>query len=165
MSREVDLPKPFIRPTVREDCIQLAKTLRKADIQEITHGSGLDAETALLYSLAVSDYAYTVWLDDEIVMIFGCGGVEGFGCPWMLASDLLLQIKREFIKECRKIVQAMLERYGHLENWVWAGNKIHIYWLEWLGFTMEPPQPFGIDGEPFQRFYLTRNLCVSQPQL
>lgn len=148
---------PLIRPTVREDCLQLAKTLRKADLQEIQHGSALPPEAALLYSLAVSDYCYTVWLDDQIVMIFGVGGIEGVsGCPWMMASDLLLQVKRDFIKECRRFVDAMLDRYSQLENWVWSGNKIHIYWLEWLGFKMEPPVPFGINGEPFHRFHLKR---------
>jgi hypothetical protein len=156
MSREAERPNPVIRPTTREDCIALAKTLRKADLQEITHGSGLDAESALLYSYHLSDYAYTVWLDGEIVMIFGVGGVEGYGCPWMLASDLLLKIKREFVKECRRFTEAMLDRYGYLENWVWAGNKIHIYWLGWLGFHIEPSEPHGIDGEPFHRFHLKR---------
>jgi hypothetical protein len=152
MSNVVGQFNPVIRHTTREDCIQLAKILRKADLDEISHGSGLEPQDALLYSFAVSEYCYTVWLDDQIVMIFGVGD----GCPWMLASDLLLKVKREFVKECRRFVQAMLDRYGYLENYVWAGNKIHIYWLQWLGFVIEPPQPHGIDGEPFHRFYLKR---------
>lgn len=157
MSNGVVGSNPIVRPTVREDCILLAKVLRKADLQEIEHGSALPPEAALLYSFAVSEYTYTVWLDDQIVMIFGVGGIDGTsGCPWMMASDLLLQIKRDFIKECRRFVDAMLDRYTNLENWVWAGNKIHIYWLEWMGFKIEPPAPFGINGEPFHRFHLKR---------
>jgi hypothetical protein len=157
MSQGVKRFNPVIRPTTRDDCIQLAKALRKADLEEISHASGLNPDQTLLYSLAVSDECYTVWIEDEIVLIFGCGGVaDRWGVPWMMASDLLLQIKREFVKECRRIVQAMLERYGHLENYVWSGNKIHIYWLEWLGFKIEPPVPFGINNEPFHRFYMTR---------
>jgi hypothetical protein len=152
MSNVAGLFNPVIKHTTRDDCIQLAKNLRKADLEEISHGSGLEPQDALLYSFAVSEYCYTVWLDDQIVMIFGVGD----GCPWMLASDLLLKVKREFVKECRRFVQAMLDRYGYLENYVWAGNKIHIYWLEWLGFKIEPPEPFGIDGEPFHRFHLSR---------
>lgn len=157
MPNGVEASNLIIRPTLREDCIALSKTLRKADLQEIHHGSGLDPEAALLYSFAVSDFCYTVCVEDEIVMIFGVSGLDGVeGCPWMMASDLLLQIKRDFVKECRRFVAAMLDRYHHLENWVWSGNKIHIYWLEWLGFTIEPHQPYGIDGEPFHRFYMTR---------
>ena len=152
MSNEVGQCSPFIKPTTREDCIELAKKLRKADLEEISHASGLSPQDSLLYSVAVSEFNYTVWLDDEIVMIFGVG----HGCPWMMASDLLLQVKREFVKECRRFVLAMLDRYGHLENYVWSGNKIHIYWLEWLGFTIEPAKPHGINGEPFHRFYMTR---------
>lgn len=152
MSREAGGSNPVIKPAKVEDCALLAKTLRKADLEEIAHASGLPPETALRFSLAVSDYAYTVWLEDKIIFMFGVGD----GVPWMMASDLLLQVKREFVKECRRAVDAMLQRYGHLENWVWAGNKVHIYWLQWLGFTILPAQPFGIDGEPFHRFYLTR---------
>lgn len=157
MSRGAGQFNPVIRHTEREDCIKLAKTLRRADLQEIQHGSGLSPEQALLYSFAVSEHCYTVWLEDEVVLIFGVGGLEGVeGCPWMLGSDLLLKVRRQFIKECRKIVQAMLDKYHHLENHVWAENKIHIHWLQWLGFVIEPPKPHGINGEPFQRFYLTR---------
>jgi hypothetical protein len=157
MSQGVKRFNPVIRPTTRDDCIQLAKVLRKADLEEISHASGLNPEQTLLYSLAVSDECYTVWLEDELVLIFGCGGTMGeSGVPWMMASDLLLNIKRDFIKECGKIVEAMLQQYHHLENYVWAGNKIHIHWLTWLGFTIEEPKPFGLNGEPFHRFYMTR---------
>lgn len=157
MSRGAARSNPVITPTTRADCIELAARLRKADLEEISHSSGLDPQDALLYSLAVSDRCYTVKMDDEIVLIFGVGGTPGVaGCPWMLASDLLMQIKREFIKECRRVVLTMLDTYAYLENHVWAGNKIHIYWLEWLGFVIEPPRPFGIDGEPFHRFYMKR---------
>lgn len=158
MSREAGQCNPVIKPATKEDCDLLAKHLRKADLEEIAHGSGFPPEVALRFSLACSDYAYTVWLGKKIIFIFGvCEG----GVPWMMASDLLLQVKREFIKECRRFVDAMLQRYGSLENWVWAGNKVHIYWLEWLGFTIEPAQPFGIDGEPFHRFYLKRTPCAN----
>jgi hypothetical protein len=157
MSREAKPFNPVIRPTVRDDCIRLAETLRKADLEEISHASGLTPQDALLYSLAVSDHCYTVWLDDEIVLIFGCGGVDDmYGVPWMMASDLLMSVRREFVKECRRIVAAMVSRYANLENYVWAGNKIHIHWLTWLGFTIEPATPFGINGEPFHKFYMTR---------
>jgi Protein of unknown function (DUF2833) len=152
MSREVAGPKPVIKAATKEDCDLLAKTLRKADLEEISHACGLPPQIALRYSLASSDYAYTVWMGDEIVFMFGVGE----GVPWMMASDLLLQVKREFVRECRKVLQAMLDRYGHLENHVWAGNKLHIYWLEWLGFTIEPAKPYGIDSEPFHKFYMTR---------
>jgi hypothetical protein len=157
MLREARQSNLVIKPTVREDCIKLAETLRKEDLEEISHASGLAPQESLLYSLAVSERCYTVWFEDEIVLIFGCGGVEEmYGCPWMLASDRLLDVKRDFVRDCRRIVDAMLIRFRYLENYVWAGNKIHIHWLKWLGFTIEPATPFGINGEPFHKFYMTR---------
>lgn len=131
--------------------------MRQEDVEELSHANGLDPQSNLLLSLRFSDFAYTVTLGDDIVLMFGCGGIEGHsGVPWMLSSDLLLQIKRDFVKECSRIVGAMASRYGYLENYAWSKNKIHIHWLRWLGFTIEPPQPFGINNELFHKFYLQR---------
>lgn len=81
------------------------------------------------------------------------------GVPWMLASPTLSRIRKTFLRECRQYVEDMLLRYGHLENYVWAGNTVHIQWLKWLGFTIEPAKPHGIDSQPFHRFYMRTN-CV-----
>lgn len=156
MSSEARQLKPVLDRAVRQDCIELAKCLRKADLDELSHVCGLDPESALLYSFACSDFAYTAKLGDQMIMMFGVGGIPGMGVPWMLASDLLMNFKVKFVRECRPYVHAMLQRYGHLENWVWAGNAVHIQWLKWLGFTILDSKPYGIDGEPFHRFYMTR---------
>jgi hypothetical protein len=132
--------------------------MRQEDVEELLHSNGLDPLSNLLLSLKVSEYTYTVVLGDKIVLMFGCGGIKGYsGVPWMLASDLLLSIKRDFVKECRRIVEVMASQYGYLENYAWSKNKIHIHWLKWLGFTVEPPVPHGINNELFHRFYLQRS--------
>jgi len=157
MSREVRECNPFIREASRDDCILLAKHLRQADLEEISHSSGLAPQDALLYSYAVSDACYSAWLGDKIILVFGCGGIRGqYGCPWMLSTDLLGSVRREFVEHCRTITGAMLDAYDYLENYIWVGNKKHIHWLKWLGFTICEPTPHGIDGEPFHRFFMKR---------
>jgi len=157
MSNVVKQSRPRIKQASKKDCILLAKHLREADLQEINHGTGLDPEVSLLYAFALSDSCYSAWINNQIILMYGCGGHRGvFGSPWMLASDLLTNFKREFVVQCRGITEKMLDNYGYLENYVWAGNTKHIHWLKWLGFTICEPTPHGIDGEPFHKFYMKR---------
>lgn len=144
-----------IRRATREDAISLSSRLRKEDLEEIGHGTGLPAELALLYSLKVSDEASVVVLDGEPIIIFGINGYPGqVGFPWMLASEKLKDVWREFTPESKAWLKRMLAKYQTLENKVWAGNTIHIRWLKWLGFQFEQEAPHGINDEPFMRFFM-----------
>jgi hypothetical protein len=157
MLNEVKGSNPILLPAMRGDCLLLAKTLREEDKVELTHALGLSPEQSLLYSYTASDNSYTAWLGDEIILMFGVGGIPGqYGSPWMLASDLLMSVKMTFIKQCRPYVEALADSYGYLENYVWAGNTGHIRWLKWLGFHICEPEPYGINGEPFHRFFMKR---------
>ncbi|AUO78205.1 hypothetical protein RSEGYP2_48 [Ralstonia phage RsoP1EGY] len=154
MSDEARRSKPYVRPATREDCIILARNLRQEDAEEIAHVNGLPAEMNLLLGFRTSARLYAVVWGDETVAVFGIGGVPGvIGFPWMLASPSLSKIRKSFLRECRGYVEGMLQEYRHLENYVWAKNEVHIQWLKWLGFEFEPAAPFGINDEPFHRFY------------
>jgi hypothetical protein len=147
--------KPYVRPATREDCLSLAPNLREADLQELQHAVGLPAREVLLIGYHTADHFYAAVWEDEVVALFGVNGVPGVvGFPWMLASGALTGIRKSFLRECSGVVQGMLREYGTLENHVWAKNEVHIQWLRWLGFTVESAVPFGIDGEPFHRFYM-----------
>ena len=156
---------PLVRPATREDCFDLGPRLRKEDLEEISYSSGLTPVQSLLLSFRTTE-TYAVTWRGEVVALFGCGGIRGvLGVPWMLASPTLTKIRKTFLRECKSYVSHMLEAYGYLENYVWADNVVHIQWLEWLGFTLCNPEPRGIDGKPFRRFYMKKKECVNQPQL
>lgn len=159
MSAEVKRSRPYVRPATRDDCLDLAPRLREEDKKEIAYSNGLEPRDALLLSFHLGETHAVIW-GDEVVALFGHSGVPGvIGVPWMLASPTLSRIRKTFLRECRQYVEGMLQRYGHLENHVWAGNTVHIQWLKWLGFTIEPAKPHGIDSQPFHRFYMRTN-CV-----
>lgn len=146
--------KPYVRVATRDDCFDLAARLRKEDRLEVSHTWGLSPIQSILLGFRTGVTFAVVW-ETEVVALFGCGGVPGvYGVPWMLASPTLSKIQKSFLRECREYVRMMLMIYGHLENWVWAGNEVHIKWLRWLGFTIEAPQPHGIHDQPFHRFYM-----------
>lgn len=157
MSAVVSRSKPYVRPATKEDCIDLAPRLREEDLEEIAHTWGLDSLRSILIGFHTSETYAVIW-GTEVVALFGCRGIPGvIGIPWMVASPTLSKIRKSFLRECRGFVQFMLLYYGQLENHVWAGNKVHIKWLEWLGFTLDPPEPYGINDEPFHRFYMKNN--------
>lgn len=152
--------KPYVRPATRDDCLDLAPRLREEDLEEVSHTWGLSPRDALLIGFRTGETFAVVW-GDEIVALFGCGGIPGvIGVPWMLASPTLSKVRKSLLRECRSYVQAMLTVYGYLENHVWANNAVHIKWLKWLGFSFDPPEPYGIHDQLFYRFYMKDSICV-----
>jgi len=154
--------KPFVRLATRADAFELAPRLRREDLEEISHALGLPAEATLRYCLAISNIAYAVVWRGRVVVLFGIaeflqwGEGRGPGHPWMLASEELKGIRKSFLRHCRGYVEQWLDVHGHLENWVWVHNKVHIQWLKWLGFRFDEPVPHGINKELFMRFYMTK---------
>jgi hypothetical protein len=170
MQNEAKASKPYVRLATREDAIDLAKRLRKEDVEEVYHALALPAETALRYSLGVSNIGYAVVWKGRVIALFGIvgqltwGPERSRGYPWMLASDELVSIRKSFLRECRGYVQGWLRVHGELEGWAWAKNTVHIQWLKWLGFQLDEPAPYGINDQPFQRFFMKEELCAVQPQ-
>lgn len=155
MSSVVKASKPVMRPAHLRDFYELAHNLRHEDALEIFHSSGLDPVPAVLRGYYVSDEAYTVTLDNKVVLIVGIAGIKGsYGVPWMLATDLLKDIRKQFLRGCGDLRDRWLAEYKHMENMVWVENQTHVQWLKWLGFTFDPPKPHGKTGELFQRFYM-----------
>lgn len=158
MQNEVPASKPFVRLATRADAISLAPRLRKEDVEEVEHSGGLPPEIALRYALQISNIAYAVVWKGNVIALFGVTGQidwgdgPGVGHPWMLASPELTSIRKSFLRECRDYVKNWLSVHGTLDGYVWAKNTVHIQWLQWLGFELEPAVPFGINDEPFQRF-------------
>lgn len=154
MSREVDKSKPFVRPSVPQDCTELSLTMREEDKQEIWHYARLEPLPALLGGLFVSKPCWTVEWQGKVVAMFGVSPQDDLvGIPWMLASEDLKKIKKSFLKECHSYVQKMFSGYEVLTNYAWSKNDIHIQWLKWLGFKFFPAKPMGYDGELFYEFY------------
>lgn len=152
--------RPYVRLATRADALDLAPRLRKEDREEIHHGSGLEPEVALRYALAVSNIAHAVIWKGEVIALFGIVGEldwgegPGKGSPWMMASDELKDIRKSFLRHCKKYVQDWLKVHGELEGYVWAENEVHIQWLRWLGFQFDEPAPYGINDQPFLRFFM-----------
>jgi hypothetical protein len=142
--------------SVREgDAVHVALFMRNSDKAEIWAAHNAMPLQALEYSLSCSPLQWTIRLGEEAIGLFGVGedpGCPDRGSPWLLATDKLEDIQTTFLKQSRDCVAKMKDRYSLLENWVDRRNLTSIKWLEWCGFTIFKPEPFGVEGKPFHRF-------------
>jgi hypothetical protein len=147
-----------IATATRADLESLLPALRQADIDEIRAASGLTPEAALKRSFALSTH---VWVAREdraaVIALWGVGPLSlsaGKGCPWLLASAHFDHCTRQIVKLSRPMLARMRAAYPYLENHVDARNRRAVRWLDWLGFSIEPPAPWGVERRLFHRFWM-----------
>ena len=140
------------------DIEALASNLRPPDVAEIRAASGLTPEAGLRRSFAFSTHVWAARQGgDDVVAIWGVGPLSltaGKGCPWLLASPAFDRLGRQIVGLSRPLLGHMRAAYPHLENRVDARNRRAVRWLGRLGFVVEPPAPWGVEGRPFHRFWL-----------
>ena len=147
-----------VRLTNLKDVSDLSGTMRQEDKDEIWHLARKTPEEALMAAYLGCEFNRTVLLDGRVACIFGVGGKKGeVGIPWMLASDLLVKIRKPFLRESKEWLERMSEGYPYLYNMAWEKNTEHIRWLKWLGFDFKVPKPAGPDGEYYIEFYKVMN--------
>lgn len=131
-----------IVPATFDQAQYIGVRLRLADQREIDakyEGAG-DYVFEVTDSLENSRWCNVVTLDDEPILIYGVAPSQAmphWGCPWMLATDKMLKLRRRFIKESIDEVELMLVSYPFLHNLVHTKNMRSIKWLSWLGFTID----------------------------
>ena len=154
----MDRPRYEIQPAQPEHAIWLGLNMRREDAEEIHASHGLDPMTAAHGSLIYGD-TLTGLVDGEVACLFGCRGLSlmsTVGVPWLLGTPLVEHHARAFCKRNRVMIKIWLQRYETLVNWVDDRNETSKRWLQWLGFTLEDPRPYGLAQLPFRRFTMTR---------
>lgn len=148
----------FEKPT--PETIQfIADNMRDEDAAEVMAVGNMTPWQAIDISIKTSHFSTVGTVDGTPVAIFGLSVhniVTGEGSPWMLCSRQALDHKRGFFTDTPQAVEAMLNICPKLSNYVHVNNKLSIRWLKWLGFTIEEPIPYGVNGELFHPFYMVR---------
>jgi hypothetical protein len=140
------------------DVAFLAANLRDADRVELvgTRGPDVRFEDAISRAVLLSSHTWVAAGDDhEPIAIFGVAPVSmlnGIGSPWFLSTDRAYKHPRTLVSEGRRYLARMRESYFSLVNYVDVRNDKSIRWLRRMGFTIHPPIPYGVEGEPFHRF-------------
>lgn len=143
----------YVREFQESDATYVAAHLRDADRAEIAAHSGRLPVDAIMGSARHSDLALTVC--DATSTPAAVFGVAPGGCIWLLGTDALVQppLAKQFLRECRRHVALLQERYPLLHNVIDARNVVHIRWLRWMGFVFIRRIPdFGVEQRLFFEF-------------
>ncbi len=149
----------YVRPSKKEDCYQLSKTLRQQDVQEVFASSGSNPAQALVKAYMCSNkHCYSLMLDGEVVGMFGINEINrNVGTPWLMGSDDLTKHKIEFYKLSKSYLSTFMERYNVLFNYVDKRNWQSIRWLKNLGFQFTKEiADYGYEKKPFYEFIKAR---------
>ena len=129
---------------------------RPADVREVELMNGCD-----FYDVPVVDYADATVLVDDNDEVYAIGGVQevvedGFklNFVWMLCTGMVERHQTAFLRAAKDLLKSYLEKYIHLENWVWLGNEQHVKWLKWMGANFYDVQQ--VNGEDFQCFVFAK---------
>ena len=137
---------------------RLAPFMRAADRAEVLASHGLEPATALMLCVRTSPlFCWAAEDDHGVIVMWGVGAasrLSSVGHPWLLAADRLAgrEYLREFLRLSREYVSAFRREYDFLENYVDARNELSLRWLRWCGFRVEPPAPYGAEGQMFCQF-------------
>ena len=148
----------YQRPTEINDVRVISETMRVEDIAEIKAHSGMTPEASLFYCFFKSTPCMTMISRHGHPM--GMWGVvpesETSGRIWMLGCQSMLddvKDKRTFLRESKIELRKVLKQYPVLFNVVDARNKIHVRWLQWMGFIFIRKHPqWGAEERLFYEF-------------
>lgn len=143
------------RKSVFSDVKYLADNLRDADEKELKASSGLEPLEALSLSFKISHECNTIVTDDgTVVGIFGLARInDTMGCPWLMGTDLIKDIRSEFLRGSKDWIIEKNKEYQVLTNFVHAENTTAIRWLKYLGFSFPRlVEEYGVGKEPFYEF-------------
>ena len=143
-----------VRDSVLHDCYVIAENIREDDRREILAMSGGEPLEAMVAGFIHSDNPRTVLVGETPVAMFGSGEVEpGVGAVWLLGTDGIHDISRQFLRESKHWLEQLHDKYEMLFNYVDERNTVHIKWLKWLGFKfINRHKQFGVENRPFFEF-------------
>lgn len=129
--------------------------MREADVTEVWLSSHRTPHEAMTEGFEASVIAWTIMEGDTPIGMFGVssGSLLGnMGTPWLLGTDAMLKIQRQFIRESMKYLDECHKLYPRLVNFVHTGNVQSLRWLMWMGFDFDGPIKAGPDDAEFFRF-------------
>jgi hypothetical protein len=146
------MPTYEIVLATRDLAVQMAPHLRAADRDEVWAARHWAAEEALLRSLEVTPDAKAWLVDGEPIAIWGVepiNAVAGIGLAWLLGAEAINEHKLRFWQLCKLEVARQVCLWRVLLNWIDWRYEPSLRWAIHLGFVLDEPKPFGVDGALF----------------
>ena len=133
-----------IEPARDEHVHAILPNLRARERQIIA--SVPDPAAALIDEVRQSSRAFALLLDDEVVCVWGVHARSILADAvyiWLLTSRAVDEHPVLFVRQSKRMREAMLAEYGTIEGVVALDNPRSVRWLRWLGASFAPSP---IDG-------------------
>ncbi|MDY2983873.1 MAG: hypothetical protein SOR75_00900 [Synergistes jonesii] len=144
----------LVRAT-RRHCMETIDDMREADRRELEAAEG-DVKIAVLRGWLGSSYCFAA--RDGRGRTLGLFGVfredAHWWCPWLIGTSALDECRRDFVRLSAALFPRLLKRFPNMRNYVDARNERSVRWLKRLGFQFGAPEPYGVAGLPFYRFWI-----------
>jgi hypothetical protein len=159
-------PWVVVTPSNVGDVKEFGPLIRQSDRDELEAASAASAEAALFFGITKSTLAWSAHCTEGPLCIFGIAPTSvltGAGVPWFMATDLISKYQFTFLRHSKHYVTIMRQHYPIQVNYVDDRHLEAQRWLKWLGYTLGPPEPYGVYGLPFRQFsYRESQGCVTQ---
>ena len=138
-----------------QDIEPIAANMRDADELEgwlSSHKTPLEAITVGFNS---SIKVWTIMSNGTPIGMFGVSSpsiLANIGTPWLLGTDEMLNIRRQFVRESMHYLDEMFVLYPRLVNFIHVDNVASLRWLRWMAFDFDGPIKFGAEDAEFFRF-------------
>lgn len=139
------------RPAKPCDAILIGLNLRAADKLEVFRMAQGDAVSVLRRTIETSDIAVVFEKDGVPLGAAGICSTLDIGHPWLVGTHTLSKNPKSFLKKTRVWLEETRPNYLILNNFVDASYTGALRWLEWLGFTIHPPEMMGASRSLFCR--------------
>lgn len=136
----------------------VAKHLRESDKREMANAGRTNFEDAVRESVDVSPFAFCALNDGVPLCVFGVkpdSVLSPRARLWMLGTPNISLTKKSFVRQCRIVVDGLLDIYPVLYNAVDANYPQAIRLLQFLGATFGKTVKSST-GAPFLIFEIRR---------
>lgn len=145
------------KPSELSEVAQLAPRLRADDKEELK-AIGSDPVTSLTKGIQESKECISVYTSKDLIIgMFGYSELnKNIAVIWFLGSDEIEKYPLTFVKEGKKFINRLLNKYEIAANCVYGKNKTHIEYIKRLGCTIDYENPVIVNQEIFFKFYKYR---------
>lgn len=147
----------IVVPSKISDVYRLCATMRERDRDEAV-ALGVVPKRAMRAQFRDAIQRKTYFVNGKLVAMSGlCGPLlANVGSPYLVTAKGIEKFPIAIVRHARAAVDQMLVLRQRLEGYVLADYTGAVRLLEVLGFTLDPPQPFGPTGAMFRKFWKER---------
>lgn len=130
---------------------ELARCMRAKDKAEIKSSGNFAPEPCVRMAVNKSVESYAAYVDDELLGVFGVQLQREVQIIWFMSGEAVAKYPMTFYRASKLVVSYLRGRYPLMMNMIHCAYPEAVRWVERLGFTLSPPEPFGARKDLFVR--------------